>query len=40
MRVAGFQESFRRQLARNARIGESRTVSAGGRVTFLYEGRP
>jgi hypothetical protein len=34
------EESFRQQLAANARIVESRVVSAGGRVTFVYDRRP
>jgi ribosomal protein L11 methylase PrmA len=34
------EESFRQLLAANARIVESRVVSAGGRVTFVYDRRP
>jgi hypothetical protein len=34
------EEGFRKLLADNARIVESRTISAGGRVTFLCERRP
>jgi ribosomal protein L11 methylase PrmA len=34
------EENFRKLLADNARIVESRTISAGGRVIFLYEGQP
>jgi ribosomal protein L11 methylase PrmA len=34
------EENFRQLLAANARIVESRTISAGGRVIFLYDGRP
>jgi ribosomal protein L11 methylase PrmA len=33
------EENFRHLLAANARIVESRTVSAGGRVVFLYDRR-
>ena len=34
------EENFRQLLAANARIVESRTVSAAGRVIFLYDRRP
>jgi len=34
------EESFRQLLAANARIVESRTISAAGRVVFLYDRRP
>jgi ribosomal protein L11 methylase PrmA len=34
------EESFRKLLADNARIVESRTISAGGRVVFVYERQP
>ena len=34
------EENFRRLLAANARIVESRTVSAEGRVIFLYDRQP
>jgi ribosomal protein L11 methylase PrmA len=34
------EENFRKLLADNARIVESRTISAGGRVIYLYDRRP
>jgi len=34
------EENFRQLLAANARIVESRAVSAAGRVIFLYDRRP
>jgi hypothetical protein len=34
------EENFRQLLAANARIVESRVVSAEGRVIFLYDRRP